>query len=226
MKKKTLLSWSSGKDCAWALWLLRQDPATEVAGLFTVMNQRFDRVSMHGTRSQLVRLQAAAAGLPLQLLEIPDQCPQEQYEAVMQQFIDRALAQGVEGIAFGDLFLEEVRQYRQDKLRGTGIEPVFPVWGIPTAQLAEQMLDAGVEAYITSVDLKKLPASYAGQRWSRQLLATLPEGIDPCGEQGEIHTAVVGGPMFSRPIPVEVGEVVERSGFAYADVIPIGGAKE
>lgn len=222
MKKKTLLSWSSGKDCAWALHLLRQDPAIELAGLFTVMNQRFDRVSMHGTRSQLVHLQAAAAGVPLQVLNIPDQCPHEQYEAVMRQFIDGALAKGVERIAFGDLFLEEVRQYRQDKLRGTGIEPVFPVWGIPTAQLAAEMLVAGVEAYITSVDLKKLPASYAGRRWSRELLDQLPEGTDPCGENGEIHTAVVGGPMFARPIPVEVGEVVERSGFAYADLIPIG----
>ena len=223
MKKKTLLSWSSGKDCAWALQLLRQDPATELVGLFTVVNQRFDRVSMHGTRSQLVHLQAAATGLPLQLLEIPDQCAHEQYEAVMRQFIDGVLAKGVECIAFGDLFLEEVRQYRQDKLRGTGIEPAFPVWGIPTTQLAEQMLAAGVEAYISSVDLKKLPASYAGQRWSRELLDQLPEGIDPCGENGEIHTVVVGGPMFARPIPVEVGEVVERSGFAFADVVPVGG---
>ena len=223
MKKKTLLSWSSGKDCAWALQLLRQDPATELVGLFTVVNQRFDRVSMHGTRSQLVHLQATATGLPLQLLEIPDQCAHEQYEAVMRQFIDGVLAKGVECIAFGDLFLEEVRQYRQDKLRGTGIEPAFPVWGIPTTQLAEQMLAAGVEAYISSVDLKKLPASYAGQRWSRELLDQLPEGIDPCGENGEIHTVVVGGPMFARPIPVEVGEVVERSGFAFADVVPVGG---
>lgn len=223
MKKKTLLSWSSGKDCAWALQLLRQDPATELAGLFTVMNQRFDRVSMHGTRSQLVHLQAAAAGLPLQMLDIPDQCPHEQYEAVMRQFIDDALAKGVERIAFGDLFLEEVRQYRQDQLRGTGIEPAFPVWGIPTAQLAEQMLAAGVQAYISSVDLKKLPASYAGRRWSSALLAQLPEGVDPCGEKGEIHTVVVGGPMFARPIPVAVGEVVERRGFAFADVVPVGG---
>lgn len=223
MKKKTLLSWSSGKDCAWALHLLRQDPAVELAGLFTVMNERFDRVPMHGTRAALLRLQAAAAGLPLQTIDIPDQCPHEEYAARMQAFIDGALAAGVESIAFGDLYLEEVRQYREDRLRGTGIEPVFPVWGIPTDQLAGQMLDAGVEAYVSSVDLKQLPAACAGRRWSRQLLAEFPAGTDPCGENGEIHTVVVGGPMFTRPIPVVVGEVVERGGFAYADLLPAGG---
>lgn len=224
MGKKTMVSWSSGKDCAWALHLLRQDPQTELVGLFAVMNARYDRVSMHGTRAEVLRLQAAAAGLPLQTIDIPDLCPHEEYAARMQHFVEGALAAGVERIAFGDLYLEEVRQYREDKLRGTGIEPIFPVWGVPTGQLAGQMLDAGVEAYVSSVDLKQLPASCAGQRWSRQFLAGFPAGADPCGENGEIHTVVVAGPMFSHPIPLVVGEVVERGGFAFADLLPAGGA--
>ncbi|MCJ7601714.1 MAG: hypothetical protein MUO63_09475 [Desulfobulbaceae bacterium] len=221
MKRKTLLSWSSGKDSAWALHLLRQDPTTDLLGLFTVMNQKYNRVSMHATRLELLHRQAEAACLPIQLINLPDPCTNDQCDAIMRQFIAGSTAKGIDRIAFGDLFLEDVRQYRENQLTGTGIEPFFPLWKIPTVQLAEQMLAGGVEAYVSSVDLKKLPACCAGRKWSRELLKEFPEGTDPCGENGEIHTVVVGGPMFRKSIPVSVDEIVERSGFAYADIIPI-----
>lgn len=221
MKKKTLLSWSSGKDSAWALHLLRHDPGIELLGLFTVMNRKYHRVSMHATRPEMLERQADAAGLPLRTIDLPDPCTNEQCGAVMRQFIVKSAARGIECMAFGDLFLEDIRKYRQDQLNGTGIEPIFPVWKIPTRELAEQMLSAGVEAYVSSVDLKKLPSRFAGRRWSRDLLAELPEDCDPCGENGEIHTVVVGGPMFRETVPVRVGDIVNRDGFAYADIIPI-----
>lgn len=220
MKRKTLLSWSSGKDSAWALHLLRHDPTTDLQGLFTVMNQRYNRVSMHATRLDLLRRQAEAAKLPIQLINLPDPCTNDQCDAIMRQFIAEASGKGIECIAFGDLFLEDVRRYRENQLAGTKIEPIFPLWRIPTDQLAEQMLAAGLEAYVSSVDLKKLPARCAGRKWSRELLKDFPAGTDPCGENGEIHTVVVAGPMFRKAIPVTVGETVERNGFAYADIIP------
>jgi uncharacterized protein (TIGR00290 family) len=220
LRKKTLLSWSSGKDSAWALHVLRQDPEVEVAGLFSVLNQRFNRVSMHATRMDLLQRQAEAAGLALHTIDLPDPCPVERSDEIMGAFIAGAAARGIACIAFGDLYLEEVRRYREQQLAGTGIEPLFPLWGLSTAELAERMLAAGLEATISSVDLKVLPASFAGRRWSRDLLAALPAGVDPCGENGEIHTIVTGGPMFEKRIAVEVGEVVQRDGFAYADIIP------
>ena len=223
MKRKTLLSWSSGKDSAWALHLLRQDPTTDHMGLFTVMNQKYNRVSMHATRLELLDRQAEAAGLPIQLINLPDPCTNDECDAIMRQFITECTGKGIQRIAFGDLFLEDVRQYRENQLRGTGIEPVFPLWNIPTAQLARQMLAQGVEAYVSSVDLKKLPAHWAGRKWSQELLDEFPKGTDLCGENGEIHTVVVGGPMFRESIPVNVGEIVERDGFAYADIIPMNG---
>jgi uncharacterized protein (TIGR00290 family) len=221
MKQKTLLSWSSGKDSAWGLHLLRQDPLIDVLGLFTVMNEKFDRVSMHSTRRELVQRQADAVGLPLQTINLPDPCTNEQSDKIMRQFVMESAANGVQCVAFGDLFLEDVRKYREDQLKGTGIEPVFPLWGTPTRELAEQMLSAGLDAYISSVDVKKLPARFAGRKWSRELMAELPQDIDPCGENGEIHTVVVGGPMFRKPISISVGEIVERNGFVYADIIPM-----
>ena len=221
MKKKTLLSWSSGKDSAWALHLLQQDPGVDVLGLFAVMNQNYDRVSMHATRLEMLERQADAAGLPLETINLPDPCTIEQCDAIMRHFLVKAAATGIECMAFGDLFLEDVRKYREDLLQGTGIQPVFPLWAIPTRELAEQMLSAGLDAYISSVDLKKLPSRFAGRKWSRELLAELPEDCDPCGEYGELHTVVVAGPMFRMPIPVTVGEILERDGFAYADLIPI-----
>ncbi len=221
MKKKTLLSWSSGKDSAWALHLLRQDPGIELFGLFTVMNEKYNRVSMHATRLAMLERQAGAVGLPLQTIYLPDPCTMEQCDAIMRRFVMESSAKGTECMAFGDLFLEDIRRYRENQLKGTGIEPVFPLWAIPTRELAEQMLSAGLEAYVSSVDLKKLPSRLAGRKWSRELLAELPPDCDPCGENGEIHTVAVGGPMFSRSVPVTVGEIVERNGFAYADIIPM-----
>jgi uncharacterized protein (TIGR00290 family) len=221
LRKKTLLSWSSGKDSAWALHVLRQDPTVKVVGLFSVLNKRFNRVSMHATRAELLRRQADAAGLPLQTIALPDDCTIEQSDEIMGKFVAKAAALGTTCMAFGDLFLEDVRQYREGQLAGSGIKPLFPLWQIPTIELAEEMLAAGLEAYISSVDLQKLPASFAGRRWSRELLRELPTGIDPCGEHGEIHTIVVAGPMFAQRIEVEVGETVQRNGFAYADIIAV-----
>jgi len=221
MKKKTLLSWSTGKDSAWALHLLRQDPAIDLVGLFTVMNKKYNRVSMHATRLEMLQRQAETVGLPIQIIHLPDPCTNKQCDDIMRQFITASAAKRIELMAFGDLFLEDVRKYREGQLAGTGIEPSFPLWGIPTRQLAGNMLSAGLEAYVSSVDLKKLPSHFAGRKWSRDLIAEFPQYLDPCGENGEIHTVAVDGPMFRRPIPVSVGETVERNGFAYADIIPI-----
>ena len=219
--KKTLMSWSSGKDSAWALYRLKQNPEFEILGLFTSVNRKYERASMHATRTAMLERQADASGLPLQTLRIPDPCTNEQYAAVMRNFVAESTAKGIEYMAFGDLYLEDVRTYREDNLKGTGIRPVFPIWKIPTQDLAEQMLSAGVEAYISCVDLKKLPAGFAGRKWSRELIAGLPEGCDPCGENGEFHTIVAAGPMFKKSIPVRVGEIVERDGFAFADIVPL-----
>jgi len=217
---KTLLSWSSGKDSAWALYLLQHDLSTDLQGLFTVINKKFNRVSMHATRLNLVNRQAKAANLPIQIIALPDPCTSDQYNAIMRQFITESAAKGIERIAFGDIFLENVRRYRENQLADTGIKPFFPLWGISTTLLVKQILAAGIEAYISSVDLQKLPAHYAGQKWSRKLLKEIPKKIDPCGENGEMHTVVVGGPMFCQTIPVIIGEIVERDGFAYADIMP------
>lgn len=221
MARTTLLSWSSGKDSAWALHALRQNPGIEVLGLFTVMNMKYCRVSMHATRLELLQAQAKAVGLPLQTIDLPDPCTNEEYEAVMSHFVAECSGRGVECMAFGDLFLEDIRIYRESQLKGTGIEPVFPLWGIPTKKIAEQMLSAGLEAYVSSVDLKRLPLHFAGRKWSKELIEDFPDDCDPCGENGEIHTVVVGGPMFRKAVPVRVGEVVERNGFGYADIIPL-----
>ena len=221
MKKTTLLSWSSGKDSAWALHLLCQDPMVELAGLFTVMNQKYNRVSMHATRLEMLQRQAGAVGLPLQTINLPDPCTNEQYDAIMRHFVTESATRGIECMAFGDLFLEDIRKYRENRLKGTGIDPLFPLWGFPTRDLAEQMLFAGLEAYVSSVDLKKLPLRFAGRKWSRKLIAEFPKDCDSCGENGEIHTVVIGGSMFQRPIPVRVGEIFQQNGFAYADIIPI-----
>lgn len=221
MKRKTLLSWSSGKDSAWALHLLRQDPMTDLVGLFTVTSQEYDCAYTHGTRLELLHRQAEAVCLPIHLLNLPDTCTNDQFDAVMRQFAAESTSKGIERFAFGDLFCEDVRQYREKQLTGTGIEPVFPLWGIPTPQLAEQMFAEGVETLVSSVNLEKLPASYAGRKWSRQLLNEFPEGTDPCGEKGEFHTVVIAGPMFRKSIPVRVGETVKRNGFAYADIVPM-----
>jgi uncharacterized protein (TIGR00290 family) len=221
MKKKTLLSWSSGKDSAWALHLLQQNPGIEILGLFTVINQKYNRVSMHATRFEMLEQQANAVGLPLHTINITDPCTNEQYDTAMRHFVMESASNGIECMAFGDLFLEDIRKYRENQLNGTGIEPTFPLWKIPTAELAEQMLSAGIEAYVSSVDLKRLPSHFAGRKWSRDLLKEFTQDCDPCGENGEIHTVVVDGPMFNKSIPIKIGEIVERNGFAYADIIPM-----
>ena len=216
--KRVALSWSSGKDSAWSLHLLRQDPGIEVVALFTTINQEFDRVAMHAVRRALLELQAEAAGLPLWTVPLPWPCSNEQYEARMRELCDRALSEGVQAMAFGDLFLADIRAYREKQLAGTGLEPIFPVWQIPTHKLANDMIRSGLRAKITCVDPKVLPREFAGRDFDAKFLADLPPGIDPCGENGEFHSFVYAGPMFRRPIPVETGDIVERDGFIFADL--------
>jgi uncharacterized protein (TIGR00290 family) len=215
-----LLSWSGGKDSAWALHLLRQDPKVRVVGLLTTINQHFGRVAMHGFREELVDRQAEAAGLPLWKVHLPWPCSNEVYEAAMAEACERAVAAGIQGIAFGDLYLEEIRAYRVAKLAGTGLEPMFPCWGLPTAKLAREMIAAGVRAHLVCVDPRRLDRSFAGRVLDEELLAELPGDVDPCGEGGEFHTFVSAGPIFSGSIEVSAGEVVERDGFVYADLLP------
>jgi len=226
MKKKVLLSWSSGKDSAWALHLLRQQSGYEIAGLLTTINSEFDRVAMHSTRRVLVEMQARAAGLPIRLAPLPWPCSNLQYEEIMRHECEHAIAAGVQAIAFGDLFLRDIRAYREKQLQGTGLEPLFPVWGIPTGDLAREMVRAGVQAKLVCGDPAKLPADFAGRDFDESLLADLPPGVDPCGENGEFHTFAYAGPMFSHPLAVICGERVERDGFWFCDLSPQAGAAE
>lgn len=219
--KKILLSWSSGKDSAWSLHLLRQDPNVEIMGLLTTINTEFQRVAMHGTRRALLEAQAQAAGLPLWEIPLPWPCSNEQYEQAMSAASAAAIEKGISGIAFGDLFLEDIRRYRENRLRGTGLEPIFPVWGLDTKELASQMIDAGLRARIVCIDPAKLPADFAGCDLDRDLMRRFPADVDPCGENGEFHTFTYAGPMFSRPIAIESGECVKRDGFIFTDVLPI-----
>ncbi len=219
-RKRVLLSWSSGKDSAWALHRLRQREDVEMVALLTTFNNAMDRVAMHAVRRVLVREQAERAGLPLWEVELPWPCSNEQYEARMAEACRRALDAGVEQVAFGDLYLRDVREYRERQLAGTGLEPVFPLWDVPTRGLAEEMIAAGVKARLTCVDPRKLGREFAGRDFDGELLAALPEGVDPCGENGEFHSFVYASPAFSAPIAVRAGEVVERDGFVFADVLP------
>lgn len=216
---KTLLSWSSGKDSAWALHRLKQSPDIEVVGLVTTINAAFDRVAMHGVRRSIVEAQAAAAGLPLHVVELPWPCTNDVYAARMRAFVREQVAAGVEAMAFGDLFLEDIRKYREENLAGTGLTPLFPVWGVPTDVLAREMIGGGLVTYIATLDPKRLPASFAGRVLDEACLAELPAGVDPCGENGEFHTCVAAGPMFDRALAVKRGDVVERDGFVYADLM-------
>ena len=220
-QKKILLSWSGGKDSAWALHLLREQKEFEVAALLTTVNQEFHRVAMHGFREELLDAQAEAAGLPLWKVPLPWPCSNEVYEKLMQAVCQRAVAEGLYGIAFGDLFLEDIRAYRVQKLAGTGLEPIFPVWGIPTDELARTMIAGGLRAHLSCVNPKQLDASFAGREFNAQLLADFPEGVDPCGERGEFHSYVFAGPMFSHAIDVEYTHTVLRDGFAFADLVPV-----
>jgi len=218
---KTLLSWSSGKDSAWTLHVLRSQ-GVRVDGLLTTINQAFDRVAMHAVRRTLVEQQAAAVDLPLWTVPLPWPCSNAEYERIMSDVCRQAVASGYDTIAFGDLFLTEVREYRERTLQGTGLTPIFPVWGLPTDALAAEMIAAGLKAKITCVDPKILPAALAGSDFNDAFLKSLPPGTDPCGEKGEFHSFVYNGPMFRRPVPASVGEVVERDGFVFADLTPAG----
>ena len=219
-KPRVLLAWSSGKDSAMSLHVLRQEGEVEVVGLLTTLNQAFDRVAMHAVRRALLLAQAEAAGLPLVVVPIPWPCPNDAYEAAMSAALDEARADGVEGVAFGDLFLEDIRRYREEKLAGTGLRPIFPLWQRPTRALAEEMIAGGLRARITCIDPRVLPPTFAGRAFDADLLADLPGSVDPCGENGEFHTFAWDGPMFRHPIPIELGEVVERDGFVFADLLP------
>ena len=218
-KPKALISWSSGKDSAFSLYEVRRAGEFEVVGALTTVTETFERVSIHGVRQEILRAQCETARLPQRIVPIPYPCPNEIYEARMGAAVAAAVAEGVTHMIFGDLFLADIRAYREQKLAGTGITPVFPLWDRPTPDLAQAMIASGLEAYLATVDLKKMPAEFAGRKFDEQLLADLPEGVDPCGENGEFHTCVVAGPMFSRRLPVETGERVIRDGYAYCDLL-------
>jgi uncharacterized protein (TIGR00290 family) len=214
--KRCLLSWSSGKDSAWSLHVLRQDPTVVVVGLLTTFNETVNRVAMHAVRREIVDAQAAAAGLPLWPVQIPSPCPNEVYEARMREAMHTAVREGITHVAFGDLFLEDIRRYREERLMPTGLIPLFPLWRRPTDLLAREMIDGGLQATITCVDPKQLDPGFAGRPFET---VTFPAGVDPCGERGEFHTCVTAGPMFSAPIPTRTGEIVTRDGFVFADVL-------
>ncbi len=219
-RPKAYISWSSGKDSAYSLYVARQQGEVEIVGMLTTLSEKFARVSMHGVREELLDAQAAAAGLPVIKVGIPSPCPNEVYEAKMAAAMDGAKAQGVTHMVFGDLFLEDIREYRLSKLSPIGIECVFPLWLRDTAELASEMVASGLRATITTIDPKKLDRSFAGRAFDAGLLRDLPESVDPCGENGEFHTVATHGPMFSTGIDTVTGEVVERDGFIFADVLP------
>jgi uncharacterized protein (TIGR00290 family) len=218
-RPKALISWSSGKDSAFALHEVRRAGEFEVVGALTTVTETFERVSIHGVRQEILRAQLDAAGLPPRIVPIPYPCPNAIYEARMGEAVAKAVEDGITHIIFGDLFLADIRAYREQKLAGTGVTPIFPLWERPTLPLAHAMISSGMEAYLATVDLKKLPAEFAGRKFDQQLLADLPVGIDPCGENGEFHTCVVAGPIFSRRISVVTGERVERDGYGYCDLV-------
>jgi uncharacterized protein (TIGR00290 family) len=217
--KRILLSWSSGKDSAWSLHVLRQRAEYEVVGLLTTFNEVADRVAMHAVRRDLVERQAEAAGLPLWAVPLPWPCTNETYESLMAQTCAQAVAEGVEGVAFGDLFLEEVRAYREKQLKDTGLQPIFPLWGLPTRALAQEMIASGTRAKLTCIDTAKLDRSFVGREFDEALLSTLPEEVDPCGERGEFHSFAYAGPMLNAVLPIAVGDTVVRDQFVFADLL-------
>ena len=218
--KRTLLAWSSGKDSAYALHELRNDPSLEIVGLLTTINAARERVTMHAVRVELLSRQAEAAGLPLWPVRIPEPCSNDQYERAMGEAMEHAKAKGIAAVAFGDLFLEEVRAYREKQLARCAIEPLFPLWGRDTKALAHTMLDAGLRAVLTCVDSKQCPRQFAGRTFDEALLKELPASVDPCGERGEFHTFAWAGPMFRRPIPVQIGERRVQGRFVFTDLLP------
>jgi uncharacterized protein (TIGR00290 family) len=216
--KRMLLSWSSGKDSAWTLHLLRQQPEYEIVGLLTTFNQEANRVAMHAVRRSLVEEQAKAASIPLWGVDLPWPCSNADYECIMKEKCGAAVQAGIECIAFGDLFLTDIRAYREKQLENSGLKPIFPVWGMPTGELARSMIKSGVRAKLTCVDPNLLAPEFVGREFDEQLLSEFPPGIDPCGENGEFHTFVCAGPMFHYDLSVELGEIVSRDGFVFADL--------
>jgi len=217
--EKAWIAWSSGKDAAWALHTARADGALEVTGMLTTVTRDYARVSMHAVREELLEAQAAASRLPLHKVYIPADCTNADYESAMRAAIETARAEGVTRMIFGDIFLQDVRRYREEKLDGTGIEALFPLWGRDTQELAREMASGGLTAYITCLDPRKIPREFAGRRWDDKLVSQLPACVDPCGENGEFHTFAAAGPMFARPVAVRIGETVERDGFVFTDVL-------
>jgi uncharacterized protein (TIGR00290 family) len=220
-RKRTLVAWSGGKDSAWALHVLRRQPEIEIAGLFTTIDEERDRVAVHAVPTSLLRLQAASAGVALHTIGVPRSCPNAVYEAALARFIEGAKREGVTHLAFGDLFLEDIRRYRERQFAGSGVELLFPLWGLPTRRLAQEMTDEGLRALIVCVDLRRAPRAWAGAAFDGRFVASVPSGIDPCGENGEFHTFVHEGPMLSAPLEVKAGPVSEAGGFAYADLAPL-----
>jgi len=228
-RPRAIVSWSSGKDSAWALETVRRAGALDVVELLTTVTEGFDRVSMHGVREEILDLQAARVGLPCVKVRIPPRCTNADYERAMGEALCLSRGRGVTHVVFGDLFLEDVRRYREERLEGSGIEPVFPLWGRDTSELAAEMITGGLQAVVVCVDPRALPGSFAGRSFDAQFLQDLPESVDPCGEKGEFHTCVTAGPMFQSPVFVRPGEVLEREGFLFADLLTEsgdGGASE
>lgn len=220
MKKKILFSWSSGKDSAWALHILREQPNTEIIGLFCTFNMKYERGAMHAVRNELIQQQAEKLGLPLQLIPIPSPCSDSEYKVIMADFIEGAKSQGVDTIAFGDLYLEEIRRYREANLAATGIKPIFPLWGKPTDELSKEMINSGLRAKITCLDPKCLSPDFVGQNYDNDFLEKIPDNVDPCGENGEFHSFVYDGPMFTGRVNIRLGDTVTRDGFVFKDILP------
>lgn len=218
---KILVSWSTGKDSAWMLHTLQQQHPGALGGLLTTTNEAFDRVAMHAVRHELLRAQAEAVGLPLHVVPLPWPCSNEDYESIMRAAVRGFVDDGFTHVAFGDLFLEDVRRYREERLAGSGLAPLFPIWKTKsTAALAQDMIAAGLRATLTCVNPKQLDRAFAGRTFDQSLIGDLPPGVDPCGENGEFHSFAHRGPMFNHPIPVRLGEVVDRDGFVFADLVP------
>ena len=217
--RRVWLWWSSGKDSAWALHLLRQDPDVSVERLITTVTPTFGRVAIHGTRISVLEAQASAVGVPLQLIELPYPCSNAEYESALEPVLEEAAATDLDSMAFGDLFLEDVREHRERLLSRAGVDSLFPLWGLDTTKLSRQVVESGVEAYVVCLDPKYVDREHAGARFDLAFLDKLPESVDPCGERGEFHTCATSGPMFQRGLDVSVGEVVEREGFVYADLL-------
>lgn len=220
IKTKAILSWSSGKDSAYSLFTILKENRFEIVELLTTVTDTFNRVSMHGVREELLEAQAESLALPLHKIRIPSPCPNEIYEAKMAEYLQARRAEGIQHIIFGDLFLADLRRYREQRLAELNMEGIFPLWLRNTQELAKKMIQDGFETVLTCVDLKKLPKEFAGRKFDHTLLADLPAGVDPCGENGEFHSFVYGGPIFKKKIPIWVGETVEREGYAFADVLP------